>query len=197
MPSGASTPDDLPIIEFPDADAFEQWLERHADTTPGVWLKIAKRTAPTTSVTHAEALTVAICFGWIDGQRRPLDVTHFLQRFTPRRPRSNWSKVNTAKAQALIAQKRMRPRGQAEVDAAKADGRWERAYSPQRTATIPEDFQAALDANPEARAFFATLKGQNRYAFLYRIQDAKRPETRARRIATFTAMLNRRETFYP
>jgi uncharacterized protein YdeI (YjbR/CyaY-like superfamily) len=188
--------DELPMIAFADADAWEAWLEVEHARADGAWLKIAKRGAGVATVTHAEALDVAICFGWIDGTRRALDETYFLQRFTPRRRGSRWSQINTEKAQALIAAGRMRPAGLAEVQAAKADGRWDAAYAGQRTATVPDDLQAALDANPAAAAFFATLTSQNRYAILYRVQDAKRPATRARRIAQFVAMLARGETLH-
>jgi uncharacterized protein YdeI (YjbR/CyaY-like superfamily) len=192
----AGVPDELPILPFASAAAFEAWLEREHATAGGVWLKIAKKGSGIASVTHAEALDVALCFGWIDGQRRAHDATWFLQRFGPRSRRSTWSKINTEKVAALIAAGRMRPAGLAQVEAARADGRWEAAYAGQRTATVPPDLQQALDANPRAAAFFATLRGQNRYALLYRIQDAKRPETRARRIARFVAMLERGETLH-
>jgi uncharacterized protein YdeI (YjbR/CyaY-like superfamily) len=188
--------DDLPILQLPDARAWERWLEANHATEPGAWLKTAKRSAGVTTVTHPEALELAICFGWIDGQRVPHDETFFLQRFTPRKKRSKWSQVNRDKAERLIASNKMRPAGLEQVQAAKADGRWEAAYAPQSRATVPADFQEALDRNPEAKAFFATLRGQNRFAFLYRIQDAKRPETRQKRIAKFVAMLNDHETFY-
>ncbi len=188
--------DNLPIHRFPDPAAWERWLERHHESQPGVWLKTAKKSAAARTVTHAEALEIAICFGWIDGQRTPLDESFFLQRFTPRKSRSSWSQVNRAKAERLIEEGRMRPAGLAQVQAAKQDGRWDRAYEPQSRATVPPDFQRELDRNPEARAFFETLRGQNRYSFLYRIQSAKRPETRARRIAKFVEMLNERRTFY-
>jgi len=188
--------DNLPLIELSDGEAWERWLEEHPDS-PGVWLKIAKKSAPTTTVTHPEALESALCFGWIDGQRAPHDEHYFRQRFTPRKPRSKWSQINRGKAERLIAEGRMRPAGHAQVSAAKQDGRWDAAYEPQGSATVPADLQRELDRNPEAKAFFETLRGTNRYAFLYRIQDARRPETRARRIATFVAMLNRHQTFYP
>jgi uncharacterized protein YdeI (YjbR/CyaY-like superfamily) len=189
--------DNLPIVVFEDAAAWEDWLEDYHAASKGVWLKTAKKSATVTTVTHAEALTSAICFGWIDGQRHPYDDTYYLQRFTPRTPRSKWSQVNREKATQLIKSHRVRPAGAAEVDKAKRDGRWDAAYEPQSRATIPDDFQRELDRNPEAKAFFDTLTGVNRYSFLYRIQDAKRPETRAKRIATFIAMLNERRTFYP
>jgi uncharacterized protein YdeI (YjbR/CyaY-like superfamily) len=188
--------DPLSLIEFPDAEAWARWLE-HNPESAGVWLKIAKKQAPASTVSHPEALETALCFGWIDGQRAPLDEHYWRQRFTPRKRRSKWSQINREKAERLIAEGRMRPSGQAQVTAAKQDGRWEAAYEPQGSATVPEDFQRELDRNPDAKAFFETLRGVNRYAFLYRIQDAKRPETRAKRIAKFVAMLNNSETFYP
>jgi uncharacterized protein YdeI (YjbR/CyaY-like superfamily) len=187
---------DLPLLAVPDAAAWELWLEQHPDSE-GVWLKIAKKQAPTPTPTYAEALESALCFGWIDGQKGALDEHHWRQRFTPRKPRSKWSRRNTDLARQLTEQGRMRPAGLAEIAAAKQDGRWEAAYEPQSRATVPPDFEAELDRNPKAKAFFATLTGANRYAFLYRIQDAKRPQTRARRIATFIEMLNDGRTFYP
>ncbi len=189
-------PDDLPVLPFASAAAFEAWLEAEHGSAPGVWIKMAKKTSGIPSVTWAEAVPVALCFGWIDGQRRGLDATWFLQRFTPRKPRSRWSKINTEHVARLTAAGRMRPAGLAQVEAARADGRWDDAYDGQRTAAPPPDLQAALDANPQAAAFFATLRGANRYAVVYRVQDAKRPETRARRIERFVAMLARGETLH-
>lgn len=188
--------DDLPILPFASAAAFEAWLEAEHAHAAGLWLKIAKKDAGIATVTYAEALDVALCFGWIDGQKRSFDETWFLQRFTPRRRGSRWSKINTDHVARLEAAGRMRPAGLAEVEAAKADGRWARAYESQSAATVPDDLQRALDANPEAAAFFATLKGANRYAVLYRVQDAKRPETRARRIDQYVEMLARGETLH-
>jgi uncharacterized protein YdeI (YjbR/CyaY-like superfamily) len=189
--------DDLPVIPFPSKDAWHSWLEAQYATAPGVWLKIAKRASGIESVTHEEALEVALCHGWIDGTRRSFDDDWFLQRFTPRRARSKWSQVNVAKATALIESGEMRPAGVAEIERAKADGRWEAAYGPQRSATVPDDLQRELDRYPEAREFFPTLNSQNRYAILYRIEDAKRPETRARRIEKFVEMLRRGEKLHP
>jgi len=189
-------PDELPILPFACADDWEAWLEREHNRAPGVWLQIAKKESRIASVTYAEALDVALCFGWIDGQKRSYDATSFLQRFTPRKRASRWSKINTGHVERLTAAGRMRPAGLAQVEAARADGRWEAAYDGQSSATIPPDLQAALDANPAAAAFFATLRGANRYAVLYRVQDAKRPETRARRIERFVAMLARGETLH-
>jgi uncharacterized protein YdeI (YjbR/CyaY-like superfamily) len=181
--------DDLPILEFAHRDAWANWLASTHATSPGVWIKIAKKASGIPTVTHAEALEDALCYGWIDGQRAPHDDTHFLQRFTPRRPRSRWSQINRDKATTLIEQGRMTPAGHAQIEAAKADGRWEAAYAPQSSQAVHEDFQRALDENPAAHDFFKTLTGVRRYAFLYRIGDAKRPETRARRIKEFVAIL--------
>jgi uncharacterized protein YdeI (YjbR/CyaY-like superfamily) len=186
---------ELPIHLFPGPDQLEGWLEENHESD-GVWLKIAKKGAPEPSVTYGEALEVALCFGWIDSQKRGLDETHFLQRFTPRRPRGRWSKVNREKAEALIAAGRMRPTGLAEVEAAKSDGRWEAAYEGQRTAKVPADLQRELDANAAAAKFFASLDGANRYAILYRLDEAKKPETRERRLRKFVAMLERGEKLH-
>jgi uncharacterized protein YdeI (YjbR/CyaY-like superfamily) len=190
-------PDELPIIAFASRDAFAAWLAEHHEASPGLWIKIAKKAAGIATVTHAEALETALCHGWIDGQRRALDDVYFLQRYTPRTKRSKWSKINCTSAERLIAAGAMRPRGLREVEAAKADGRWDAAYDAPSTATVPDDLQAALDANPAAADFFAGLKGQNRYAVLHRVQTAKKPETRARRIEKFVAMLARGETLHP
>src|SRR5919201_4350186 len=158
---------------------------------------MAKKASGIPSVAYPEVLDTALCFGWIDGRRNALDDTYFLQRFTPRRARSRWSRINREKAEALIAAGRMRPAGLAEVERAKADGRWDAAYEGQASIAVPDDLQRELDARPAAKAFYAKLSSQNRYAILYRLQDAKRPETRARRLATFVAMLERGETLYP
>jgi uncharacterized protein YdeI (YjbR/CyaY-like superfamily) len=188
-------PDELPVHLFAGPAELEAWLEENQDAQ-GAWLKIAKKGAPEPSVTYAEALEVALCFGWIDSQKRGLDETHFLQRFTPRRPRGRWSKINREKAEALIAAGRMRPAGLAEVEAAKADGRWEAAYEGQGSAKVPPDLQRELDANPAAAKFFTTLDSANRYAILYRLDEAKKPETRQRRLLKFVAMLKRGETLH-
>jgi len=158
---------------------------------------MAKKDSGIASVTHAEALEVALCYGWIDGQRKSEDERHFLQRFTPRTARSTWSKINRDKALKLIEEGRMQPAGLAEVERARADGRWEAAYDAQSVATVPPDLQAALDANPKAAAFFAKLDSRNRYAVLFRTQGAKKPETRARRIGQFVEMLAKGEKIYP
>ena len=188
--------DGLPTLPFASAAAWEAWLEDHHAESKGVWIKMAKMDAGIESVRYPEVLDSALCFGWIDGRRDALDERYFLQRFTPRRPRSRWSRINRDKAERLIAEGRMRPAGLAEVEQAKADGRWEAAYEGQRSITVPEDLQRELDARPDAKAFFAGLTSQNRYAILYRLQDAKRPETRARRLAQFVAMLEAGETIY-
>jgi uncharacterized protein YdeI (YjbR/CyaY-like superfamily) len=159
-------------------------------------LKIAKKGAAEPSVTYAEALELALCFGWIDSQKRGFDEEHFLQRFTPRRPRGRWSKINREKCEALIESGSMRPAGLAEVEAAKSDGRWEAAYAGARAAEVPEDLQRELDARPRAAAFFAALDGANRYAILYRLDEAKKPETRERRLNKFVAMLERGEEIH-
>ena len=188
---------DLPILSFASQGDWETWLAEQHSTSQGIWLKIAKKDADVRTVSYPEALEVALCFGWIDGQKRGLDETHWLQRFTPRTARSKWSRINTDKAQALIDAGRMRPAGMREVELARADGRWEAAYEGQRGSAVPPDLAEALAANAAAQAFFATLNSANRYAVLYRIHDAKRPETRARRIATYVAMLADGKTFHP
>jgi uncharacterized protein YdeI (YjbR/CyaY-like superfamily) len=158
---------------------------------------MGKKQAGVESVRYPEVLECALCFGWIDGRREALDERHFLQRFTPRRPRSRWSRINRDTAERLITAGRMRPAGLAEVERAGADGRWEAAYEGQRRIAVPEDLQRELDARPSARAFFAELSSQNRYAILYRLQDARRPQTRARRLKQFVAMLEAGETIHP
>jgi len=185
----ATDANDVPILEFPDTDAWERWLEANHESSGGVWLKIAKKGSGATTVTYPEALEEAIRHGWIDGQKGAHDDAFWLQRFAPRGPRSKWSQVNRRRATELIEQGRMKPAGSAQVEAARGDGRWEAAYAPQSTVTVPEDFRRALDANPVAKEFFATLKSSERYSFLYRIHDAKRPETRTRRIREYVAML--------
>jgi uncharacterized protein YdeI (YjbR/CyaY-like superfamily) len=189
-------PDELPIRRFADAAKLEGWLEENGGSSQGLWLKIAKKGAPEPTVTYGEALELALCFGWIDSQKRGFDAEHFLQRFTPRRPRGRWSRINREKAEALIEAGRMRPAGMAEVEAARADGRWEAAYEGQRTAQVPEDLRRELEANPAAREFFEALDGANRYAILYRLDEAKRPETRERRLRKFVAMLERGEKIH-
>jgi uncharacterized protein YdeI (YjbR/CyaY-like superfamily) len=193
MPRG-----DLPVIGFADQAAWESWLAAEHERSAGIWLKIPRKGSGGPGVSYAEALEVALCYGWIDGQKGRLDDdAYWVQRFTPRRPGSRWSKINTDKAVELIEAGRMRPAGRREVDRARADGRWDAAYAGQRAMTVPPDLELELAANDAAREFFATLSGVNRYAILYRIGDAKRPETRARRIAKYVAMLAAHETIHP
>jgi len=184
----------LPIRAFADAAAWGAWLAAEPRNSAGVWLKLAKRSARTASVSKAEAIDAALCHGWIDGQFNPFDDDWWLIRFTPRKPRSKWSAKNRQRAGELAAAGRIAPAGLAEIEAAKADGRWDAAYASQGKAAVPDDLAAALDAAPAARAFFDTLTGANRYAILYRIHDAKKPETRTARIAKFVAMRARGET---
>ena len=181
-----------------DVAGWRRWLRANHARSDGVWLVMAKKGTKTpTSLTYDEALDEALCYGWIDGQARSRDATTRLQRWTPRRQRSNWSKRNTGIAERLIKEGRMQPAGLAEIERAKGDGRWAAAYAGPATVEVPEDLAAALRARPRAKAMFEILSSQNRYAVLYRIHDAKKPETRARRIEQFVAMLDRGETIYP
>ncbi len=186
-----------PVIRFARLADFEAWLAEHGASSSGVWLKLAKKGSDIPGIDYAAALEAALCFGWIDSQKLPYDEVWWLQRFTPRRPQGKWSRINRDKALALIEAGRMRPAGQREVDLAQADGRWDAAYAGQRAVEVPEDLQAALDADPRAAKFFATLDRANRYAVLYRVEEAKRAETRARRIEKFVAMLHAHETIHP
>jgi uncharacterized protein YdeI (YjbR/CyaY-like superfamily) len=188
--------DDLPILLFATPADLEAWLEENHGQPGGFWLKVAKKGSGERSVTYAEALELALRFGWIDSQKRGHDEKFFLQRFTPRRPRGRWSRINRDKAEELIAAGAMRPTGLAEVEAAKADGRWEAAYEGQRTAKVPDDLRRELDGNEAAREFFATLDSANRYAIVYRLNDAKKQETRERRLRKFVAMLERGEKIH-
>ena len=187
---------DISPTLFKNAKAFESWLKKHHASSDGLWLLIAKKGADEPSVTYPEAVEIALCWGWIDGQKKGLDEQHFLQRFTPRRARSIWSKINVDKVAALTEAGRMQPAGQAQIDAAKADGRWDKAYDGARTSTVPDDLQAALDASPQAKAFFATVNASNRYAVLWRVQTAVKPETRAKRIAQLVELLARGEVVH-
>ena len=188
---------DEPTVAFASAGEWEAWLTEHHESAPGVWIKLARKGADLPSISQPEAVELALCFGWIDSQARSVDERHWVQRFTPRTARSKWSKVNVAKATELIARGAMRPAGLREVERAKADGRWEAAYDPSSTATVPDDLQRALDADPIAAELFATLDSRNRYAILHRVQDAKKPETRQRRIDKYVAMLSAGEKIYP
>jgi uncharacterized protein YdeI (YjbR/CyaY-like superfamily) len=187
---------EYPIVLFPGEAAWREWLDLNHAAAPGLWLRLAKAASPLSSVSYAEALDVALCYGWIDGQKKSLDADSWLQKFTPRGKRSVWSKRNREHVERLIASGVMRPSGLAVVDAAKADGRWDRAYDSPASAEVPDDLAAALAAAPEALAFFETLTGANRYAVIYRVQTAVRPETRARRIVQIVEMLGRGETFH-
>lgn len=191
------TPHERDIRSFESATAFEAWLADEHERSDGIWLCFAKKGSGIASVTYAEAVDLALCYGWIDGQAKSLDESRYLQRFTPRRARSKWSKINCDKVERLVREGRMKPRGLAEVERAKADGRWDAAYDSPKTATVPDDLAAALAQSPQAEARFATLDSTNRYAMLYGLQDAKRPETRARRIAKYVAMLEAGELLYP
>jgi uncharacterized protein YdeI (YjbR/CyaY-like superfamily) len=189
-------PHDTPI-ECGNAASWTRWLKRHHATAAGVWLRMAKKDSGIASIDHPAALEEALCYGWIDGQRKSEDAQHFLQRFTPRTKRSTWSQINRDKALKLIEEGRMQPAGLAEVERAKADGRWDAAYEAASVATVPPDLQAALDANKKAAKFFATLDARNRFAVLFRTQGAKKPETRARRIEKFVEMLAKGEKIHP
>jgi uncharacterized protein YdeI (YjbR/CyaY-like superfamily) len=191
------SPAEVPVLRLVSVDEWERWLEANHATVDAIWLEFAKKGASHQSVTRGEALDLALCYGWIDGQARSIDDERWQQRFTPRRRGSKWSRINCAKAEELIARGRMRAAGLREVEAAKADGRWEAAYDSPRTAKVPPDLAAAFDGNARAREMFDTLDSRNRYAILYRLQEVKRPETRARRIEQFVAMLARGETIHP
>ncbi len=189
--------DTIPSMPFETQQDWEAWLKENHAESKGIWLKIAKKEARTPSVSYAEALDSALCYGWIDGQKAAFDDKHWLQKFTPRTAKSIWSKANCAKAEALIAEGRMQPAGLRQVELAKADGRWERAYESQSKITIPDDFQRELDKNPKAKDFFNALDSTNRYAFLYRIHAAKKPETRAAKIQKFIEMLEQQKKLHP
>jgi len=178
-PSDASPQDTAEVIAFPDAAAFEAWLAENVDHSPGVWLKIAKKGSGIASLTGDEAVDVGLCYGWISGQRKVFDELYYLQKYVPRRPRSRWSQVNVRKVEALMAEGRMRPPGLAEVDAAKADGRWAAAYESQKEATVPPDLAAALTASPGAASAFESLRKTDRYAVIVDIVTARNPPTRA------------------
>lgn len=186
-----------PRLTFSTQSEWEDWLEDNASNSPGVWLRLAKKSAEQPTITYAQALEGALCYGWIDGQKQSEDQHYWLQRFTPRTAKSIWSKINKEKAEALISAERMRPAGLAAIERAKLDGRWQAAYSSASTSTIPDDLQQALDANPKAKTFFTTLNSQNRYAILFRIQNVKKAETRAKKIAQFIEMLSKGEKLYP
>ncbi len=193
MTPAKKTAVELPIKAFKKPADWAKWLAANHAKSPGVWVRIAKKGSGIASVTHPEALDVALCYGWIDGQRNANDEQTFLQKFTPRGPRSIWSQINREKVAALIASGQMQPAGLAAIERAKQNGQWEAAYASQKNITVPADLQAELDARPAAKAFFATLSGTNRYAILFRLATAKKPETRARRLEKFVGMLERGE----
>jgi uncharacterized protein YdeI (YjbR/CyaY-like superfamily) len=186
----------LPILSFADGAAFETWLDAHGLSASGLWLKLAKKGAPEPTLTKAEAIDAALCYGWIDGQLDKYDHHHWLARFTPRKERSKWSQINRTRAVELTTQGRMRPSGLAQIAAAKTDGRWDSAYAPASSAEAPPDLAAALAVNSKAADFFATLTGAKRYAILYRIGAVKKAKTRARKIAQVVDMLERGETIH-
>jgi uncharacterized protein YdeI (YjbR/CyaY-like superfamily) len=188
---------DLPILTFATAAEFEEWLASQPEGAPGAWLKFAKKNRPTQTIAKSDAVDIALCHGWIDGQLARFDDGCFLTRFTPRKAASLWSDNNRKRALALIEAGRMQPRGLSEVEKARADGRWEKAYAPQSKAEIPEDLGAALAVDPEARRFFETLRSVNRYAIVYRLHQTTKPEARARKLAEFIAMLKRGVTIHP
>lgn len=183
-------------LRFATQAAWHQWLDRHHQTASGVWLQLAKKASGHASVTYQEALTCALCYGWIDGPKKGLDAEWFLQKYTPRKKDSLWSTINRQKALDLIEQGLMQPAGHAAIEQARKNGRWESAYEGSSKATVPEDLQAALAASPKAAAFFATLNSVNRYAFIFRLQTAKKPETRAKRLLKFLEMLERQESIH-
>jgi uncharacterized protein YdeI (YjbR/CyaY-like superfamily) len=193
----AVVPDPDSIRAFPSAQAFEKWLARHHDKASELYLRIYKKDSGVATVTNPEAVEIALCWGWIDGLRKPLDALSFLQRFTPRKAKSRWSQINCERVEQLTKAGRMTPHGQRHVDAAKADGRWTEAYAGSRAMTIPDDLRAAIDAEPKARALFEALNRANLYALAYRVHHTKTPEARSRKIATLVEMLKRGETIHP
>lgn len=197
MTSIRNPANDLPIMLFERQQDWAEWLDSHHATSAGVWLRHAKKASGLQSVSYAEALEVALCYGWIDGQKKSYDESSWLQKWTPRGANSVWSKVNREKALALIESGQMQPAGLAAVERAKRNGRWEAAYDSPSGVTVPDDFAAALERNPTAKAFFDTLDRQNRYAMLWRIQTAKKADTRSKRIAQFIQMLEQHQKLYP
>ncbi len=195
--TGAAPPGDPDSIAFETTAAWDAWLTRHGTSSPGVWLRLAKKSPGVSPPPYQAWLDVALCHGWIDAQRKGLDATAYLQRFTPRGPRSIWSARNRARVLELIDEGRMRPAGLAAIEQAKANGQWESAYDSFATVAVPPDLEAALAANPKARDFFSRLSAQNRYSILFRLQTARRPETRQKRLEQYVAMLERHETLYP
>lgn len=196
-PTKPASKTDLPVLFFEQPKDWAAWLDENHASSPGVWLRLAKKNADRKSQSYAEALEVALCYGWIDGQKKTGDAATWLQKFTPRGARSIWSKINREKAEALVASGRMRAAGREEMEKAQRDGRWAAAYDGQKSSTVPSDLQAELDRNPKAKAFFATLNSVNRYAILFRLQTAKKAETRERRLRQFVEMLEKGEKLHP
>ena len=188
-------PIELPTLPFESKKKFTEWLAKNHDKSAGAWLKLAKKDAEILSVTYAKAVEVALCYGWIDGQAKSFDDKYWLVKFTPRRPKSIWSQINTKRVEQLIASGEMKPSGLKAVEAAKQDGRWDAAYASQKNISVPADFQSALSKNKKAKTFFESLTGSKRYAFLFRIETAKKAETRIKRILQFVEMLEKGETF--
>jgi uncharacterized protein YdeI (YjbR/CyaY-like superfamily) len=188
---------ELPVVPFPTPESWDDWLAEHHESSDGLWVKIAKKATGIETVAYPEVLEIALSYGWIDGQRRALDETWFLQKFTPRRARSRWSRINRDRATELIEGGRMKPAGLREVERAKEDGRWDAAYASPSNIEVPDDLERELEADPAAREFFEGLDSQNRYAILYRLHDAKRPETRARRLAQYVTMLREGRKLHP
>lgn len=196
MPKKPTAPEEIPIVSFATQAAWSKWLGKNHATSSGIWIQFAKKASGIRSVSYPEALEIALCYGWIDSQKKAHDAETFLQKFTPRGARSIWSMINRDKVLALLESGRMELAGIAAMERAKKDGRWDAAYKSQASIEIPPDLQTALDANPRAAKFFTTISSQNRYAILFRIHNVKRPETRVRRIAEFVAMLARHETLH-
>ena len=197
MKTKTTTKAELAIVLFEYPKEWAAWLDEHEATSPGLWLRLAKKAANIHSISYAEALDVALCYGWIDSHKRAYDADSWVQKFSPRGPKSIWSKINTSKAEQLIASAQMKPAGLKAIEQAKQDGRWAAAYASQSKAEVPEDLQAELDKRPKAAAFFAALNSTNRYAILFRLHTAKKAETRAKRLAQFVAMLEKGEKLYP
>lgn len=192
-----SRKDGLPIVLFETQESLERWMEEHHETSPGFWMQIAKKGSGIVSVTYQEGLDVALCYGWVDSQKDKMDERTYLQRFTKRGPKSIWSQVNKDKVEALIASGRMKPAGLAAIEAAKANGLWDKAYASPSNAEVPDDLAAALERSPQAKSFFETLNKQNKFAILFRIHNVKKQETRERKIREFVAMLEKGEKIYP
>lgn len=187
---------DFPIILFENSDDWEAWLETHHNNTEGIWLRFAKKSAPFKTVSYYDAVTAALCYGWIDGIVKKYDTNTFIQRFTPRKPRSQWSLINKERALKLIEDGLMKPSGLAAIEHSKKNGNWDKAYEPQSTILIPDDFLAGLNKNPDAAKFFQKLDSRNRYAFIHRLQAIKSEQKRAERIEIYIEMLNNKKKIY-